>query len=359
MGICNHCLSFEKNYLPFMVMSSEKKDEKLKEWVDKIKKEGKGKKYDIILGVSGGVDSSYLAAKTYELGLRALLVHFDNGWNSELAVKNIEQLSKYTGFDLHTYVVDWEEFKDLQLAYIKSGVLDWEVPTDHGLWAVTLKKAKELNIKYVLIGANYQSEGILPKAMRYDKDDVKNLLDIYKKFGTRKKLKSFLIYPFWWHQYLKWIWGLKVLPFLFYMDYDKARGKEYLINKVGWRDYGGKHYESIFTRFYQGYILKEKYGYDKRKAHLSSLINSKQITREQAFEELKKPSINPDILKQDLDFFLKKMEIDPQEFDKIMKAKPVAHEEFDSYSKFEYPFFDKILNFLVSAKKILKPIKKK
>ena len=353
-GVCNYCQNFDKDYRALLTLDLTKKEAELQKEISKMKADGIGKKYDCICGISGGVDSSFLAAKAKEFGLRTLLVHFDNGWNSELAVKNIEQICKYTGFDLHTYVVDWEEFRDLQLSYIKAGVLDWEVPTDHGLWAVILMKAKELGVRHVLIGANYQTEGILPKTMRYDKADLKNIKDIFKKHGKRKQFKSFPSYPFWWHMYLKFVWGLKLDSLLYHMEYSKDESKKYLIDVVGWRDYGGKHYESIFTRFYQGYVLKEKFGYDKRKAHLASLINSGQISRKEALDELTRPAIDPQVLKNDLDFFLKKMGLSSEEFATIMKTKPVPHETYNSYSKFEYPMFKRIISFLIKVKKIIK-----
>lgn len=353
-GICSYCEKFDKDYIFILNKTDEEKNRELNNLIETIKSEGKGKKYDCICGISGGLDSSFLAAKAKEFGLRTLLVHFDNSWNSELAVKNIEQICKYTGFDLHTYVVNWEEFKDLQKAYIKSGVLDWEVPTDHGLWAVILKKAKELNIKHILIGANYQTEGVLPSTMRYDKADLKNIRDIHSKYGKLKKIRTFPVYKFWWHSYLKWVWGLKLDTLLYYMEYNKDQAKQYLIDVVGWRDYGGKHYESIFTRFYQGYVLNKKFGYDKRKAHLSSLICSSQISKKEAIEELQNPMINSDVLQDDLHFFLKKMEFTVDEFQEIMNQKPVLHLAFKSYSTFEYPLFKKILRLLVIAKKIIK-----
>ena len=356
-GVCNYCTTFEKEFARYYSISLEERTAQLKRIAEKIKIEGKGAKYDCLVGVSGGVDSSFVAIKAYELGLNALLIHFDNGWNSELAVKNIEQISKHTGFDLFTYVVDWNEFKDLQRSYIKAGVLDWEVPTDHGLWAITIKKAKEMNIKYVLTGFNYQTEGILPKPMRYDKADLKNLKDIYNRYGKGGSFKSFPTYNFWHHQYLRLIWGLQIEPILCYLDYDKTEAKNYLIEKAGWRDYGGKHYESIFTRFYQGYALYEKFGVDKRKAHLASMICSRKITRDEAFAELNKPMLDPEIMKEDLRFFLKKLEFSESEFRQIMNAKPVKHEVFNSYSKFDYPIFRYCLPKLIALKNLFKPSK--
>lgn len=353
-GICSYCQKFDKDYIFILNKTDEEKNRELNNLIEIIKSEGKGNKYDCICGISGGLDSSFLAAKAKEFGLRTLLVHFDNGWNSELAVKNVEQICKYTGFDLHTYVVNWEEFKDLQKAYITSGVLDWEVPTDHALWAVILKKAKELNIKHILIGANYQTEGVLPSTMRYDKADLKNIRDIHSKYGKLKKIRTFPVYKFWWHTYLKWVWGLKLDTLLYYMEYNKDQAKQYLVDLVGWRDYGGKHYESIFTRFYQGYVLNKKFGYDKRKAHLSSLICSGQISKKEAIEDLQNPMINSDVLQDDLQFFLKKMEFTADEFQQIMNQNPVPHLAFKSYSTFEYPLLKKILRLLVIAKKIIK-----
>lgn len=353
-GVCNYCLTYEREYEAYMIMTQSQKEEKLLGIAKKIKSNARKSNYDCLIGVSGGVDSSFVAVKAHELGLKALLIHFDNGWNSELAVKNIEQICRYTGFDLYTYVVDWEEFKDLQKSYIKAGVLDWEVPTDHGLWAITIKKAKELKIKYVLTGFNYQTEGTLPKPMRFDKGDLKNLKDIYKHFGSRKKLKSFPMYNFWQHQFLKLVWGLKIEPILCLLDYNKSESKKYLIDKIGWKDYGGKHYESIFTRFYQGYALKVKFGVDKRKAHLSSMICSGQITREEALMELERPIIDPEVLKEDFQFFIKKMDFSEDEFNQYMSSKPVAHENYRSYSSFEYPIYKFILPKLVRLKHLFK-----
>jgi N-acetyl sugar amidotransferase len=352
-GVCIYCNRFYAEYGQFLKMPPAEKEEQISRIAREIKADGKRKKYDCICGISGGVDSSFLAVKAKELGLNALLVHFDNGWNSELAAANIQQVCQYTGFDFYTYVVDWEEFKQLQLAYIRSGVLDWEVPTDHGLWAVILRKASELNVKHILIGANYQTEGILPDFMRYDKADLKNIKDIYWKFSGRSRFRSFPTYKFWWQMYLKFIWGLKLHNLLYYMEYNKVAIKKHLTEVIGWRDYGGKHYESVFTRFYQGYVLKEKFGVDKRKAHLASMICSGQMNKEEARAELAKPAIDPAVLEGDLKFFMKKMNISAEEFERIMKSPPVPHERFRSYSSFEYPLFRKSLKKLVNIRNFL------
>lgn len=329
-GVCKYCNSYRQKYVDHMPPLSERQL-KLKELIALVKQSGKGKKYDSIMGLSGGVDSSYLAYKAKEWGLNPLLVHFDNGWNSELAVKNIEQIIKHTGFDLYTYVVDWEEFRDLQLSYIKASVLDWEIPTDHGFFAMLYKTASKHNIKYILTGHNFQTEAILPKTMRWSKMDVANIKDIHKTYG-QIKLKTFPMMGFFEYSYYQLIKKMERLNLLEYMAYDKDEAKKTITEAFAWKDYGGKHYESIFTRFYQGYVLKEKFGYDKRKAHLSNLICSGQITREQALEEIARPPYADDVLlREDKAFVIKKLELSEQSFEAIMQTPPRSHLEFKSY----------------------------
>lgn len=329
-GVCNHCNSYLKKYIEDMP-SLEERIKSLESHLSIIKQSGKNKKYDCIMGLSGGVDSSYLAYLAKNWGLRPLLIHFDNGWNSELAVQNIDSIISHTGFDLYTYVVDWEEFKDLQISYIKASVLDWEIPTDHGFYALLHKQARKHNIKYILTGHNYQTEAILPKSMRWSKMDVDNILDIHLKHGT-KKLKTYPIMGFFEYSYYLLISKMERLNLLEFIDYDKNKAKDIIKSEFGWKDYGGKHYESIFTRFYQGYVLKEKFGYDKRKAHLSNLICSGQITREEALQEIKKPPYESDeLLKEDREYVIKKLGLDEEEFVKIMKSVPVSHLAYKSY----------------------------
>ena len=326
-GICQYCRRFETDYLNNPLSESEKV-RLLDEMKDTIRKAGKGKKYDCILGLSGGVDSSYMAYLAKDWGLRPLIVHFDNGWNSELAVKNIESIISYTGFDLYTHVVNWDEFRSLQLAYIKSGVLDWEVPTDHGFMGALFRAAKKEGIKHILTGSNHQTEGILPKSMSSNKDDSINILDIARKFGAQ----SFKTYPFIGplkHIYYTEIYGFERHAPLNWIDYHKDRAKETIIREMGWRDYGGKHYESVFTRFYQGYVLPVKYGIDKRKAHFASLINSGQMTREEALEVLKTdPYGNEDLKWQDFEFVAKKLGMSQDELHAILAEKPVPHQQY-------------------------------
>lgn len=329
-GVCNYCNTYYKNY-GNIKSNPHFNGTNLRPTLDKIKSLSKGKKFDSIMGLSGGVDSSYLALKAKEWGLNPLLIHFDNGWNSELAVQNINAIIDYTGFELYTYVVDWEEFRDLQLSYVKAGVLDWEIPTDHGFFACLFNQAYKRGIKSILTGHNYQTESILPKPMRWSKMDVANLKDIHATFGKGKKIKSFPTLDFWKYSYFQLVMKFNRFNLLEMIDYNKDEAKKEIIEKMGWIDYGGKHYESFFTKFYQGYVLPQKFKVDKRKAHLSNLICSGQITKELAKEELAKPPYELEKIEADTAYFTKKLGIKREEFDFIMKQTPVPHLNYKSY----------------------------
>jgi len=325
-GVCNHCKEYtgtaEKKLLP-----PTQRDAELKNIISLIKSEGKGKKYDCILGISGGTDSSYMAYLAKKNGLRPLIVHFDNGWNSELAVKNIENILSKLEFDLETFVIDWEEFKDIQLAYLKAGVIDIEAITDHAIAGTLYKLAGKHNIKYILSGYNVVTEAILPNAWVHNKQDHINIIDIHNKFGTIP-LKNFPFFDSMSKKKYINAKGIKTINILNYIDYNKKKVQQILKDELDWRDYGGKHYESIFTRFYQGYILPTKFNVDKRKAHLSTLICSGQITKEDALEELEKPIYDIEQLKTDKEFVLKKLGLSEEEFEGIMKKEPVPHSNF-------------------------------
>lgn len=327
VGICNYCREYDVVEKASVLMGFEGV-QKLKSVIGEIKKSGKGKKYDCILGVSGGVDSTYLAYLAKQHGLRPLAVHFDNGWDSELAVQNIENIINRLGFDLHSYVVDWPEFKDVQLAYIKASVIDIEAVTDHAILGTVYRLAKKYGISSILSGTNVVTEAILPSHWIFNKADHVNLLDIHRQYGTTRKLKTFPLYNTVLKKYCNNILKVRSFSPLNYVDYNKARVKEIIIKELGWRDYGGKHYESIFTRFYQGYILPTKFGVDKRKAHLSNLICSGQITRDEALLELQEPIYDPELLKVDMEFVLKKLGLSRNEFDQLMKLPPRSHYDF-------------------------------
>ncbi|MGE0587561.1 MAG: N-acetyl sugar amidotransferase [Cyclobacteriaceae bacterium] len=324
-GICNYCLDYDLAEKQF-VKSGETAKSELTALVSMIKKSGEGRRYDCVLGVSGGVDSSYLALIAKDLGLRVLAVHFDNGWNSELAVKNIESMLAKLGIDLFTFVVDWNEFRDLQLALLKASVVDIELATDHAMLAVLYQTALDQKIKYILSGHNVVSEQVLPKHWYFDKRDHIHIRAINQRFGTIP-LKTYPLLNSW----LKFsvVWNhIKSVTLLNYLDYNKEAVKKTLVDRLGWRDYGGKHYESVFTRFYQGYILPTKFGIDKRRAHLSNLICSKQLTRKEALKELEKPPYSPDLFEVDYEFVLKKLNLSAHEFERLMQAQITRHEEY-------------------------------
>lgn len=327
-GICNYVHKYE-NWDNHIRIKGKESELHLEQITEKLRKEGRGKDYDCIMGLSGGVDSSYMCYfVTKVLGLRALVVHVDTGWNSELAVNNIQKIVQKLNLDLHTLVIDWEEMRDLQLAYFKSGIANLDVPQDHSFIASLYQEASKFNIKYIMNGGNMATESILPPSWGYDASDSTNLLSIHKAYGSRKlntfpivSLYNYLIfYPF--------VKKMKVIRPLEYIDYNKNIVKQFLINELGWRDYGGKHYESKFTKFFQAHYLPTKFGYDKRKAHLSSLIVSGQLLREEAIEELKKPLYDLSELEEDRIYFAKKLNISLDEYYSIMAKPPVEYSDF-------------------------------
>ncbi|HEV3325051.1 MAG TPA: N-acetyl sugar amidotransferase [Puia sp.] len=325
-GVCNYYYEF-KTAEKERVFTGQEGERKLKELTERIKKDGNGKQYDSIMGLSGGVDSSYVAYQAKRLGLRPLAVHFDNGWNSELAVMNIENIVSKLDLDLYTLVVDWEEFKDLQLAYLRASVVDIEVVTDHAITATLFRLAKKYKIKYVLGGSNVATECIMPSDWVFNKNDHINLRAIHQAFG-KVPLKTYPTFDTLLKKYSNSILKSGWVSFLNYMPYNKEEVKRTIARELGWRDYGGKHYESSFTKFYQAYILPEKFGIDKRKPHLSNLICAGQMTREAALEELKIPLYSGEELKQDLAFVLKKFGLSREQFDEIMHLPIRKHSDF-------------------------------
>jgi len=336
-GICNYWFDY-KVAAKERLIHGEAGQKKWQETVAALKKEGKGKKYDCIIGVSGGVDSTYIAYLVKQAQLRPLVVHFDNGWNSEIAVQNINSIIDYLDADLYTLVVDWEEFRDLQLAYLRAGVIDIELLTDHAIIGTLYKLAAKHNINYVISGSNVETEELLPKAWVFNKADSVNIKDIHSNYGTLK-LKS---YPFFSILLKNYYLRFKQLSFISPIDwapYRKDEIKQLITQEIGWQDYGGKHHESIFTKFYQNYILPTKFKVDKRKAHLSNLICSGQITKEEALIELSEPIYNPSELIQDKEYIVKKLGLTLEEFDDLMKEAPRRHEDFQTEGGIElhYP----------------------
>ena len=321
-GICNFCNFYKNEVLP--ILEKCQTEGEIEKIVSKIKKDRRGK-YDCLIGLSGGVDSSYVALLIKNLGLNALAFHVDNGWNSDISVKNIKNIINETGFDFFTYVIDWEEFKDLQLSFIKAGVIDIELLTDHAITAVAFKLIKKEKIKYFISGSNYATEAIMPPNWSYYKWDSINIRAIHKRFG-KLSIKTFPIYNF--LDKIKSRTLFKVVRILDYFNYNKIDAMKELKREFGWEYYGGKHYESNFTKFYQAYILPTKFKVDKRYAHLSNLICSGTITKEEAKKELEKPLYEKEELEKEIEYFLKKFNLSMVEFDKILKDSPKSHLDY-------------------------------
>jgi N-acetyl sugar amidotransferase len=355
-GVCNFCHDYDKIAATTVLRDRATRYKEFDELILKIKEEGKNKTYDCILGLSGGVDSSYLALVAHEQGLRPLVVHFDNGWNNELAVKNIQQIVEKLNYDLSTYVIDWEEFKDLQLAYFRASVIDLEVPTDQLIVATLYELAEQHKIKYILSGNNFRTEYILPSDWIYGKKlDLVNLNNIHKKFGIipLKKFPKIGVNDRYRYQAKL---GIRMVTFFDKIDFNATDVKKRLVNELDWVPYPGKHYESLFTRFYQGYILVKKFGVDKRKAHLSSLICSGQITKQEALDELAKPAYPLELQEEDKSYVIKKWGLTEREFEKIMNEKPISHAYYGEEK--EMALFNRIREKvkLVYRYKILKPL---
>ncbi len=331
-GVCNHCLEAEIK-MPQYYFSKTQAEKNIENLGLKIKKKKRGE-YDSIIGLSGGCDSSYVAYLAWEMGLNSLCVHFDNGWNSETAVSNIKKIVDGCGFDLITYVIDWPEFRDLQRAFLKASVIDIEMLTDHAHKAATLKFCKKYKIKYVLAGNSYTTEHGLPHSWSWNKQDAKQIKAIHHKFGEIK-LKS---YPF--LGMLKFLIlnhseiGPTYVPILNKITYKKNEAINKLQKKFHWEYYGGKHFESVFTKFYQAYILPTKFNIDKRKVHLSALIRNNEITRQEALNELKLPLYDENEYRMEREFVLKKLGFTQNEFNNIMQQPPISHESYASQLKY-------------------------
>ena len=325
-GVCNYCNGFEEVKVQ-LKNNLENQESFFTELKNDLEQNKKGK-YDSIIGLSGGVDSSYTVLLAKKYGFNPLLVHFDNGWNSETAVSNIRKLADYGGYDLKTYVINWNEFRDLQRSFLLAGVLDIEMLTDHAIMAALYQISRETGIKNVLSGNNLATEYGMPPSWSWNKRDWTNIKDIHRKYGT-VKLKTFPVFSTW-----KWVFvkrmkmGMNFIELLNHLPYNKMEAIKELQETCDWVYYGGKHYESIFTKFYQAYILPKKFNIDKRKAHYSSLIRNGEITREEAMAELNKPLYQPEELEEEKSYVLKKLGFTEEEFDKLMNEEPHSHLDF-------------------------------
>ena len=320
-GYCNHCAGATRRMAKELLPLPER-EQALQELIKRIKAEGKGKEYDCIIGVSGGVDSTSVAFEVKRRGLRPLAVHLDNGWDSELAVDNISKTLQTLDIELLTYVVDWEEFKDLQMSFIRAGVANAETPTDHAITALLFKTAASQRTRFILSGSNLVTEAIMPPAWGHFNQDLRHLKALHHRFG-HVPLKTMPTIGL--HQYVQYVFvrGVRQIPFLNYVDYRRAEKKRQLERSIGWRDYGGKHYESVWTRFFQGYYLPTRFGYDKRRAHLSTLICSGQTTRSAALTVMETPPYGDlALLQEDMAYVIKKFGLSAEQFDALL-ASPV------------------------------------
>ena len=326
---CNYCSNF-RDRLSKQNNSDGSTTYQLDTLLSSIKKV-KRKRYDCIIGVSGGIDSCFALLKAKEAGLNPLAVHFDNGWNSNLSQTNIENLVDKLQVDLHTHVVEWAEYRSLLRSMMNAHVIDLELLMDNGMISVLYAMARKYRVKHILTGSNTSTEGMsMPPEWNWFKYDKRNIIDINQKFDNIKinTFPSFGMMDYYLNTKVlrkKWVF------FLDYFNYDKKSAEAELIKKTNFVPYEYKHYESILTRFYQGYILPNKFGVDKRKLHLSTLIISNQVTRSEAIEKLKtSPYASVDTLNQDKSYFLKKMQITEDELAEYINQPPIPHDYYKS-----------------------------
>ena len=326
-GICNHCKGFEK-ILSSPSLDKEFASQQLKFLTEKVKTRGIKNKYDCLVGISGGVDSCYMAYLCKKWGLNPLLVHMDNGWNSEIAVKNVKTMVDQLGFDYVSYVLDWTEFREIQLAFLKSSIVDLEMPTDIAIAASLYKTAVKYGIKYIISGGNYSGEGILPLTWGYHVlKDVKLYRHIVKNY-SKTKIKKVPIVGLKGEIYYKFLKRIKTIYPLNFVEYNKDEAKHFLINEFKWKDYGGKHAESKITAFWQTYAMPVKYNMDYRRATFSSQIVSGQISRETALEDLKKSPYELEKIEIDKKYIAKKYNISEIELEVLLKNSPKTYKDF-------------------------------
>lgn len=328
-GVCNHCQSFEMKSHALSHLT--KKD--LDVVLDTIKKHGKNKPFDVVMGISGGVDSSYLLAKlVLKYKLRPLVLHLDNGYDTPEALNNMAELAQKLNISLYLVHINEEEYSDLQLAFLKASTADTEIPTDHAIKATLLDIAAKNNIKYIISGYNIQTEAIMPTAWSHGHSDWKYIKSIYRQFGSKKKLEFFSHYSFWKYIYYTYLKRIQVVELINYQNYSETIAVEYLNILINWQNYEIKHGESIFTRFFQCYILPRKFGYDKRRAHYSNLINAGVMYREYALSKLAQdPYPTQEMFEHDYHFVLDKLHLSPEAFEELMNLPPKSIFDYPSY----------------------------
>lgn len=353
-GVCDHCNNFYRNILPNWKPGPEGEEELMK-IVTKIKEEGKNKDYDCLMGISGGVDSSYMAyiAKV-KLGLRPLIFHIDAGWNSQQAVNNIERIIDSLNLDLYTEVINWEEMKDLQAAFFKAQVCHVDTPQDHAFQAAMWNFAAKNGFKYILNGGNISSECVRePLEWHYHASDLRQIKDIHAKFGTRTLNTFPLASIFKYRIYYKYIKGISVIKPLDYIPYEKEKAMQFLEKEFGWQRYAQKHYESRFTRFYEGYWMPKKFGFDIRLAHYSSLILTNQMAREEALNKVSVFPYDEDAIKEDFEYVATKLGFTVEEFKEIMSGKNKTYLDYKNSMSF-IELGMKIMRYIGGERKLIR-----
>jgi len=325
-GVCNHCRRYLE-LLPSRVTTGAAGEKALDDLRVRMRKARTRQGYDCVIGVSGGVDSTYVALLVKDLGLNPLAVHVDNGWNSELAVHNIEKTVRQLDIDLHTEVLDLREFYDLQRAFLISSTPDGDIPADHAIQATLWKVARRHGIRYIVSGMNFRTEAINVPSWSYGHSDWRYIRSVHAAHG-RRKLKKYPHFGFLELFYTTVLRQVRIVSVLNYIDYDKSAAMSQLEERIGWTAYGGKHFESIYTRFYQGFFLPEKFNIDKRRGHLSDLINSGQLSRDEALTQMQTPEYDAKLRQRDQDLFLKKLDLSADEFSSIMVTPPRSFREY-------------------------------
>jgi len=329
-GVCCYCRIYDTRMRNELFRGEEGR-RRLASIVDRMKAAGKGRPYDCLIGVSGGVDSTMAAWNLKKLGLRPLALHLDNGWDSELAVDNIKKTLEKLEIDLYTHVLDWEEFRDIQLAFLNASVPNCEIPTDHAIVAINFRVALDQGIKYIVNGGNIATEAFVPNAWAYNARDLRHLNAIHERFG-QVPLRTFPTMGVLGSLYAVFVKGIRWITVLNYVDYRKSEAIKLLQEELGWRSYGGKHYESVYTRFYQGFILKRKFGFDKRRAHLANLVLSGELTRDEALAEIARDDYeNSRLCAEDREFVIKKFGLTEAAFEEIMSQPPKTHYDYPTH----------------------------
>jgi N-acetyl sugar amidotransferase len=330
-GECNHCNEFLDKRARHKYQG-ESSDLELARLVEEMKAAGKGAEYDCVVGLSGGIDSCYAAYIARQHGLRVLAVHLDNGWNSEEAVQNIRKIAQKLKVGYESYVLDWEEFKDIQIAFLRASVPEADTPTDIAILSALHKVAAKHGVKHIISGGNFATEGILPKHWHYNAKDLRYFNHIYKKFG-KGKLKTFPTFGFKAEMYYKLVKRIRMVYLLNYVPYEKDKTIDFLQKELDWKYYGGKHYESKYTGFIQSYYLYTKFGIDYRRATFSSQICTGEVSREEALEVLKHLPYDPVKVEDEKKYIAKKLGFSIDEFEELLKLPPHWYSDYPNDEK--------------------------